>query len=147
MGLLDKAKAAAKLAAENSSALASNTVGGLWATHGGKACDAIYSHAKQVAKQGASVISDDECFRLKVIDPAWEMLPTPVRLLGRERLKWDELFLSTRSRIFVIDGEDVTVHPDAKKRIGQLLSRVSRLGKPKKIPGIPSVNYNNENAG
>ncbi|TWU23469.1 hypothetical protein Pla52o_30050 [Novipirellula galeiformis] len=139
MGLLDRAKAAAQRAADKSTSLASNTFDGLWTTHGDKVCEMIHSHASQVATQGGAIISNDESYRLKVIDPAWEMLPMPVRLLGRERLKWDALFISARGQIFVIDGESVLVHPDAKQRIDKLLSKVSRSDRTNPTPGVATI--------
>ncbi|MFM7118057.1 MAG: hypothetical protein ACKO0N_15640, partial [Planctomycetota bacterium] len=60
--------------------------------------------------------------KANVVDPAWEMLPMPIRLLGRERLRWDSIFDSARAKVFVVDGESATVHPEAKQRINQLFS-------------------------
>jgi hypothetical protein len=122
MSFLDKLKNVASQAKQASTSFASNSVGALWASHGDKVCDVVVKYASQAASKGSSFIADDIKYKTNVVDPAWEMLPMPVRLLGRERLRWDSIFDSARARVFVVDGESVTVHPEARQRINQLFS-------------------------
>jgi hypothetical protein len=122
MSFLDKLKNVASHAKQASTSFASNSAGALWANHGDKVCEAVVKYASQAASKGNSFIADDAKYKANVVDPAWEMLPMPVRLLGRERLRWDSIFESARTWVFVVDGESVSVHPEAKQRINQLFS-------------------------
>jgi hypothetical protein len=122
MSFLDKLKNVASQAKQASTSFASNSVGGLWASHGDKVCEVVVNYASQAASKGSSFIADDTKYKANVVDPAWEMLPMPVRLLGRERLRWDSIFDSARAKVFVVDGDSVAVHPEAKQRINQLFS-------------------------
>jgi len=122
MSFLDKLKNAASQAKQASTSLAANSAGALWASHGDKVCEVVVNYASQAASKGSSFIADDAKYKANVVDPAWEMLPMPIRLLGRERLRWDSIFDSARAKVFVIDGESATVHPEAKQRINQLFS-------------------------
>lgn len=122
MSFLDKLKNVASQAKQASTSFAANSAGALWASHGDKVCEVVVNYASQAASKGSSFIADDIKYKTNVVDPAWEMLPMPVRLLGRERLRWDSIFDSARARVFVVDGESVTVHPEARQRINQLFS-------------------------
>ena len=122
MSFLDKLKNVASQAKQASTSFASNSASALWASHGDMICDAVVNYASQAASKGSSFIADDAKYKANVVDPAWEMLPMPVRLLGRERLRWDSLFDSARAKVFVVDGENVTVHPEARQRINHLFA-------------------------
>ena len=122
MGLLDKLKSAASQAKEASSSLVASSAGALWAQYGDSICEMVVTYANQAAGKGSAVIADDAKYRANVIDPTWEMLPIPVRLVGCERLQWDSLFYAARSTVFVIEGDRVSVHPDAKHRMSRMLS-------------------------
>lgn len=124
MGFLDKLKTAASQATQASTSLASSSAGALWSRYGDKISEAVVAYATQAAAKGSSYIADDAKYRANVIDPAWEMLPMPVRLLGRERMKWDAMFYSARAQVFVIDGDAVSVHPEAKQRINDLCGKM-----------------------
>lgn len=84
----------------------------------------VVTYANQAAAKGSAFIADDAKYRANVIDPSWETLPMPVRLIGRERIKWDSLFYAARSTVFVIEGDSVSVHPDAKDRVSRMLSEM-----------------------
>jgi len=124
MGFLDKLKTAASQATQASSSLASNSAGALWSRYGDKISEVVITYATQAAAKGSPYIADDAKYQASVIDPAWEMLPMPVRLIGRERMKWDAIFYSARSQVFVIDGDAVSVHPEAKQRINDLCAKM-----------------------
>lgn len=124
MSFLDKLKSAANQAKQASTSLATKSAGALWAKYGDKICEVVVTYAGQAATKGSAFIADDARYRVNVVDPAWEMLPMPVRLLGRERLKWDAIFYSARAKVFVIDGDSVSVHPEAKQRISQLFAEM-----------------------
>lgn len=139
MGFLDKLKSAASQAKEVSASLASGSAGAIWAQYGDSICEMVVKYANQAAAKGSSFIADDAKYRANVIDPTWEMLPMPVRMIGRERLKWDALFYAARATVFVIDGDSVSVHPDAKQRVSRMFSGMlpaDRAGSDK--IGLPS---------
>jgi len=124
MGFLDKLKTTASQATQASSSLASNSANALWSRYGDKISEVVITYATQAAAKGSPYIADDAKYQANVIDPAWEMLPMPVRLIGRERMKWDAMFYSARSQVFVIDGDAVSVHPEAKQRINDLCAKM-----------------------
>jgi hypothetical protein len=97
----------------------------LWDRHGDKVANLVLGIAEKAAGHGTPNIVDDEKYQDKVVTPAWNTLPIPIRLLGRARLKWDRIFEDLRSAVFVIDGNTVSIHPDAKSRILSVFS--SRL--------------------
>jgi hypothetical protein len=124
MGFLDKLKDATNQAKQASTSFASGTVGALWSKYGDGICETILSYASKAAAKGSEFIADDDKYKLHVIDPAWELMPAPVRLLGRERLKWDAAFFAARSKLFVVDGSTAVVHPDAKDRLDKMFAKM-----------------------
>lgn len=123
MGLFDSIKAAAAQAKEAAAAVAATQASQLWAAHKDTICDTVMKYAAKAAASGNAYISDDVKYRTHVIDPAWDLLPMPVRLIGRERLHWDSMFNKARASLFVIEGDSVSLHPDARQRLEQLLTR------------------------
>jgi hypothetical protein len=122
MGILDRLKTAASQATDASAALASNSAGAVWAKHGQSIASTVVAGVTQAASQGAAIIADDAAYLENVIDPTWELLPLPVRMIGRERLRWDALFYAARETVFVVDGDSVSVHPEATQRVARLLT-------------------------
>ena len=43
-----------------------------------------------------NVVTDEALFRQGVIDPGWQSLPAPIRMAGRDRMRWDDFFLAAR---------------------------------------------------
>ena len=56
----------------------------------------------------------------------------PVRLIGRERLHWDSMFIKARATLFIIDGDSVSLHPDARQRLEQMIALSLPSGQPEK---------------
>ena len=77
-----------------------------------------------ITGQAADTLKDDARYRSRVIDPAWMLMPLPVRLIGRERLRWDALFLALRDEVFESQGEKAVLRKDARQRIGNVMNRV-----------------------
>lgn len=125
MGLFDAIKAGVGQLKDAATSMAGDSAAELWAQHGGKVCDAVLSYASKTTSSGASYISDDAKYKTTVIDPAWDLMPLPIRMIGRDRLKWDSMFLAARANLFVVDGETVTLHPEARQRLEKLI--VARL--------------------
>lgn len=78
---------------------------------------------RSIVGQAAGLLLDDDRYRACVIDPAWEMMPSPVRLIGRNRLRWDEMFLAIRDEVFEVDGATVVLKADAAPRLLQITRR------------------------
>ena len=85
--------------------------------------------------RAAGSLRDDALYRQWVIDPAWEMMPLPVRMLGRKRLRWDEMFLALRDEAFDTSGDAVALRADSRAAILRVLRRF--LGPGDSGPGVP----------
>lgn len=95
----------------------------LWDTYGDMITSTVLPVANEIAKHGKRQIADDEKYKTHV-DRLWKMLPLPVRLLGRKRLRWDAFLFDLRDTIFLIEGEDVRVHPNAKEQVAVAFSSI-----------------------
>ena len=60
---------------------------------------------KKVGKKGSSYISDDSKYGI-FVDRTWEMLPLPVRLIGRDSLRYDAAMFTLRNRVFGKDDNE-----------------------------------------
>ena len=74
----------------------------------------IEASLRSVVGLGADTVADDALFRSRVIDVAWDLLPTPVRLLGRRRLRWDALFFALRATVLDATGGEVRLKADLR---------------------------------
>ena len=121
MSLLSSIKGKKKKSSGNSKV----SLKALWDRHGDKVADLVLRIVEKAAGRGTPNIVDDEKYQDKVVTPAWNALPIPIRLLGRARLNWDRIFEDLRTAVFVIAGNTVSIHSDAKSRILSVFS--SRL--------------------
>ena len=64
---------------------------------------------KKVGSRGTSYISDDGKYEI-FVDRTWEMLPLPVRLVGRESLGYDTAMFTLRNAVFGNDKSDLEVN-------------------------------------
>ena len=60
---------------------------------------------KKVGKRGSSYISDDSKYEM-FVDSTWEMLPLPVRLVGRDTLGYDTVMFTLRDTVFGKDNNE-----------------------------------------
>ncbi|HIC61513.1 MAG TPA: hypothetical protein EYO72_02060 [Marine Group III euryarchaeote] len=60
---------------------------------------------KKVGKRGSSYISDDSKYEM-FVDSTWEMLPLPVRLVGRDTLGYDTAMFTLRNTVFSKDDNE-----------------------------------------
>ena len=60
---------------------------------------------KKVGKRGSSYISDDSKYEM-FVDSTWEMLPLPVRLVGRDTLGYDTVMFTLRDTVFGKDDNE-----------------------------------------
>jgi molecular chaperone DnaK len=77
----------------------------------------------------------------QLIDGAWNLLPLPVRLMGRDRLRWEEFFHQLRLEVFLAPEGHIALRPDAPQRllgIAQRLFGGSSYGlAPQPVPAQP----------
>src|SRR5260370_41520033 len=79
---------------------------------------------EQVAGQSAAVLHDDAAYRRLVVDPGWELIPAPMRLIGRDRLRWDEMFSELRREVFDQSEGRIGIRSDAPKRLIGLINKL-----------------------
>ena len=71
----------------------------------------VISSMNGIASKGFSYINDDEKYQ-SIIDKTWEMLPLPMKLVGKETLNYENSMYFLRKTIFGKDKEEPKV--DAK---------------------------------
>ena len=60
---------------------------------------------KKVGKKGSSYISDDAKYGM-FVDRTWEILPLPVRLVGRDSLGFNTVMFTLRNAVFSKDDNE-----------------------------------------
>jgi len=73
----------------------------------------VISSMKKVGKRGSSYIYDDTKYG-KFVDRTWEMLPLPVRLVGKEPLRYNNAMFTLRNTVFGKDVEEPIVNEEDK---------------------------------
>ena len=68
----------------------------------------VVSSMKKVGKKGTSYIHDDTKYK-KFINRTWEMMPLPVRLIGKESLGYDTAMFTLRNTVFGNEEEEPKV--------------------------------------
>ena len=81
----------------------------------------ILAALREAVGQPPGFLVDEARFRETVIDPAWNQLPIPLRLMGRERLRWDEILLGLRPEVFDIASGKIRLRADAEARVNAAL--------------------------
>jgi molecular chaperone DnaK len=77
---------------------------------------------------GLATVRDDRWFRTEVVDPAWAAVPLRFRLVGRRRLRWDELFFRLRDLVLIVaSGDVVAFRPDWERAIAAALRDLERI--------------------
>ena len=69
-------------------------------------------------------VRQEDHYRQTVIQPGWETLPTPVRLMLRSRHdEWVRLFGELREAVYDLSEKNVKLRPDAPARVNALVRR------------------------
>ena len=68
----------------------------------------VINSMKKVGKKGTSYIHDDSKYG-KFVDRTWEMLPLPVRLVGKESLGYNRAMFTLRNTVFGKDEDEPQV--------------------------------------
>ncbi|WP_374090581.1 hypothetical protein [Methylomicrobium lacus] len=119
-GFLGKFKEASTTLVNKTTAAAAE----IWDKHGDSIALKALQICYEMAKYGRQQITDNQKYQQHVIDRLWDLLPPPLRLFGRDRIGWDSKLFGLRDKIFLIDGENVKVRPDAKEQITATLKSV-----------------------
>jgi molecular chaperone DnaK len=78
---------------------------------------------RAVGKPSVYVLQEDH-YRQSVVQPGWESLPAPVRLLLRRRHdEWNQLFVELRDLAYDLGDGSVKLRPDAAAKMGAVLRR------------------------
>ncbi|MCI0379844.1 MAG: Hsp70 family protein [Gemmataceae bacterium] len=96
---------------------------------------------QKVAGLPKGVVLDEKQYRAQVIEPAWQFLPLPLRMIGRNKLRWDEFLLAARAEAFTAtsDGK-VSVRTDLGARLDALVQKKFGQGAaPPAAPAKPSA--------
>ena len=64
---------------------------------------------KKVGSKGSSYISDDSKYGM-FVDRTWELLPLPVRLVGRDSLGYDTAMFTLRNTVFGKDNNEPEIN-------------------------------------
>ncbi|HEX3313588.1 MAG TPA: Hsp70 family protein [Gemmataceae bacterium] len=85
----------------------------------------ILQTAQSIAGQPKQVLLDVNHYRQKVVEPIWNQLPVPMRLLGKDQLRWEDIMLAMRTELFVAGGDGrIGIRPDAGARLDALTRRL-----------------------
>ena len=78
----------------------------------------VISSMKKVGNKGKSYVSNDENYQ-GFVDKTWELLPLPVRLIGKESLGYNSTMHLLRNTIFGSDDEELVVDENDENTITQ----------------------------
>src|SRR5947209_2916228 len=74
--------------------------------------------------KSVDVVVREEQFRKNLIDPAWAQLSVPMKLVGRERLRWEEFFAVVRKEAFELSKGKLVLRKDAADYFNGLIERL-----------------------
>jgi hypothetical protein len=75
----------------------------------------VEASLRRVAGKAAPFVKDEAHYRQAVIQPGWEALPPPVRLMMRRLFpRWGAFYLALRDEVFDLHGGAVSLRDDAK---------------------------------
>jgi len=83
----------------------------------------IIKSMKTAAKRGFTYIHNDNKYQ-SVIDRTWELLPLPVRLVGKDSLDFNNNMFFARDTIFGKDEEEPTVDDKDKGFMTNLVNKM-----------------------
>jgi molecular chaperone DnaK len=83
----------------------------------------VEASLKGVVGKAAPFVTDDAHYHQYVIQPGWNALPLPVRLMGRQYLRWDEFYRALRREVFDLSGGVVEVRRDLPDKVASVVQR------------------------
>ncbi len=69
------------------------------------------------AGKGRDNVLDDDWFRGHVVNRTWELLPLPVRLAGKDTLRWEQVMFKLRDQVLTKDEGTMSVTSNDKSVI------------------------------
>src|SRR5262245_4895151 len=103
----------------------------------------ILGGLQSLAGKPKTIITDLAQYQNQVVYPIWNMLPLPIRLMGRPKLRWDEFFTNLRPEVFLAPDGRVALRPDASQRLMLLANRMfgapGAAVAPGAVPAAPTV--------
>ena len=78
-----------------------------------------------IANKGFSYINNDQKYQ-SIIDKTWEMLPLPMRLIGKDTLSYEDNMFFLRKSIFGKDKEKPQVDSDDEGVISRTIKKMFR---------------------
>ena len=86
---------------------------------------------RRVEGKPASFVTQDDQYRQLVMQPGWESLPQPIRvLLKRQHTGWEEMYFALRERVYDLTKGVVDVRPGVQLSVSTLLRRHMGLVEP-----------------
>ncbi len=67
--------------------------------------------------QPATTVTDNAQFQKTVIDPGWNMIPVPLRVRGRDKLRWDDFLRDLRKHVYGVSAGKIGFQSDLETRI------------------------------
>ena len=89
----------------------------------GLATKVVITALSGIATKGFSFINDDIKYK-NMIDRTWEMLPLPVRLLGKDVINYDENMYFLRKQIFGKDKDEPEVDSADESIISRTIKKM-----------------------
>src|SRR4051812_46990300 len=85
----------------------------------------IFHGLKALAGMPKSVAVDEKTYRQAAVEPIWASLALPLRMIGRDKLRWDDFLLAARADVFQAkpDGT-LALRADAGERLAALAQRL-----------------------
>ena len=72
-----------------------------------------------------SVAVDEKAYRQAAIEPIWNGVPLPVRLVGRSKFRFDDVMLAARTEVFLVSADaKLSLRADAPDRLWALVTRM-----------------------
>lgn len=72
----------------------------------------------------ADYLLEDARYEKQVIAPAWALMPLPIRMIGRDRLRWNVFFHMIRQELFEVHDGKIHIRPDMNQKIVGLVGRL-----------------------
>ena len=87
------------------------------------ATQVVISSMNGFASKGFSYINDDKKYQ-SIIDKTWEMLPLPMRLIGKETLSYEDNMYFLRKTVFGKDKEEPKVDTEDEGIISRTIKKM-----------------------
>ena len=89
----------------------------LWPTYGMFVAAIVGKAFSSAAGKGRNNVLDDDWFRGHVINRTWELLPLPVRLAGKDTLRWEQVMFKLRDQVLTKDEDSMAISSNDKSAI------------------------------